>query len=499
MLKSRHLRLLAGITLLYAGLMARPTLALEFSPCQQSQGAMRHYGAECATLTVKENPTSSLSADIAVHIMRLPAIRPGNTPPVFFIAGGPGQASTDLISQFRYQFARLLVDRDFIFVDQRGTGKSNPLNCDVNLLAYAELPLNELEKVVQKKYQQCLEGYQSDLSAYTTPYAVADLEQVRSALGYSKVSLWGGSYGSRVVIEYLRQHPQHVSAAVVDGVAPVSIQLPFFSERDGSKALASTLQRCQVDPACNKAFPNLEERWLGLLDRLAKTPQQLTLVHPRTQAKQQIYLDHEVISSWVRTALYSREVVAILPFALHHAIEGDYAKLFSVFAIALEGVTENISEGMQLAVLCAEDQEFNKRHPPDIESYKRLLTLPAPESFAGHCQGYPASRIDGSFFEPLNSEVPTLILSGEFDPVTPSSWGKTLLSQLSQGRHIVVPGGHHIVSNLGCVPKLIQEFITTPTSLSTIDENCIAAIAPPPFFIDGAGPQLENTMTSDKS
>lgn len=449
------------------------------------------YGADCQFITLKEDPDNSNSRTLDVYLTRIPAIQDDQKPPVFFIAGGPGQASSELVAMFRHQFSHLLVDHDFVFVDQRGTGKSNPLDCDIDLLEHADKTLKTLEGLALEKQRECLKTYDGDLTRYTTPYAVQDLEAVRKHLGYDKIFLWGGSYGTRVIIEYLRSFPSSIAGAILDGIAPVSLQLPAFLERDGSSALGRLFNVCQSDAACEAAFPSLSAHWLTLLDALERKPRIVTLTHPRTQKPHRIYIDDQIISAWTRIILYSREITPILPLALYRATQEDYSQLFSIYALGLDSLSEGVSEGMQAAVLCAEDRQYgqlNTQNEPD--SYTRLLHLPPSKSFDRICEMFPKSILAANYFTPINSEVPTLLLSGKLDPVTPSLWADELSPQLPNSRHIIVEGGHHIVSRLGCMPHIIAKFIKAPNKLNDIDIECVKNIKIPHFFIDSAGPAL---------
>ncbi len=449
------------------------------------------YGADCQFLSLKEDPANSNSRTLDVYLTRIPAIQDNQKPPIFFIAGGPGQASSELIAMFRHQFSHLLVDHDFVFVDQRGTGKSNPLDCDIDLLEHADKTLNALEELALEKQRECLKTYDGDLTRYTTPYAVQDLEAVRKHLGYDKIFLWGGSYGTRVIIEYLRSFPSSIAGAILDGVAPVSIQLPAFLERDGSRALGHLFEICQSDAACEKAFPNLSAHWLTLLDTLQRKSSIVTLTHPRTQKSHRIYIDDQIISAWTRIILYSREITPILPLALHRATLHDYSQLFSIYALGLENLSEGVSEGMQTAVLCAEDHKFRQSNTQNkLDNYTRLLHLPTPVSLDRICEMFPKSILEANYFEAISSEVPTLLLSGKLDPVTPALWAEELSPQLPNSRHIIIEGGHHIVSRLGCMPHIIAKFIKAPNKLNNIDIECINNIKTPHFFIDSAGPEL---------
>ncbi len=464
------------------------------------------YGAECRFISVHENPSDPSSKTIAVFVTRVKSIQQTEKAPIFFISGGPGQASSDLLPLFRYYFSALLVDHDFVFVDQRGTGKSAPLNCDTDILEHTDTPLDQAEARAFQAHKACVEEFDADLTRYTTPYAVKDLEHVREVLGYKKIFLWGASYGTRVILEYLRSAPSAVEGAILDGVAPIAIQLPHYIEQDGSTALAKVFDLCRNNTPCQQAFPDLEKRWLTLLTELTQKSRTIDLKHPRTQNSHTVLIDDQILSSWVRSILYSREVSPILPLAIHRATQNDFLLLFSIFGLSADQMSKEISEGMHSAVLCAEDHHYAalnpaKGNPADLTkpAYTRLLHLDSSKAFARTCSLYPSSTLPADYFTPVTSTVPSLLLSGKLDPATPPKWAELASKSLSNARHLQVEGGHHMVSRLGCMPKLITQFIQQPSHLNTLDVECINNIRPTDFFIDSAGPALRSITETDKT
>jgi len=499
------LRGLVVLALVYTSLMVAASKGFSqadtLPACSKEDSKNTIYGAECGNLTLLENPDDKLSKTIDIYVMRLPAIRQSGKAPIFFIAGGPGQASSHLAARFRHQFSDILIEHDFIFVDQRGTGKSNPLECDADFLDYIHLSTLEIEQLTIERMKNCISQFDADLRRYVTPYAVKDLEAVRRQLGYEEIFAWGGSYGSRVVIEYLRSFPQSLAGAILDGVAPVAMQLPRYSERDASIALAHIFASCSDDNSCQRAFPQLKSRWLAHLKHLKKSPKTLWLQHPRTEKPVKVYVDHFVLSSWVRLMLYSREIAPILPLAIHRATANDYSKLFSVVALAFDSISSNISEGMQSAILCTEDRMFREQARASNESYEKLIFIPPTTAMTKICTFYPDGDLSENYFQPIKSTVPTLMLSGKFDPVTPPVWAEYMVTQLTHQQHIEVPGGHHIVSSLGCAPKVIFDFITSPKTIASLDSGCMEDIKPVSFFVDNSGPGLnmENTIADESS
>ena len=461
-----------------------------FEGCPRVADKQTVYGAKCGTLTVAENPDSSAGKQIDLHIMRLSAIEDRQLPPIFFVAGGPGQASTEIAPIIRRQFSSLLKNHDFVFVDQRGTGKSNPLDCETDPFETMSLLPLEAAQIANQQMQICIDDYDSDLSFYTTPYAVKDLEQVRLALGYSTINMWGASYGTRVILEYLRQFPDSVNRAVLDGVAPVAIELPAHVTADSSQSLAKVFEHCRKQQQCERSFSGLRSQWLDLLANLKEHPKQIELKHPRTEKKNLVYIDDVVISSWARLSLYVRDLTSIIPLAINKAVNDDFSMLYSMQALGLDSVNSGISAGMQFNILCAEDNQFRYHRQPEAqESHHVLLSTIDNKVFDTSCKMVSSRIADTAYFEPLHSDVPVLLLSGEIDPATPPHWAKLVHNGLSQGQHIIVAGGHHNVSGLGCMPELIQQFYSAKTA-TPINTDCIKNVMPSSYFIDGAGPGL---------
>lgn len=463
--------------------------AVDLTPCLDDSNN-EIYGAECATLQIPAQHSDTASADtIDVFITRVSSIRDTDKPPIIWIAGGPGQASTDLMPQFRHVFSSLLINHDFIFVDQRGTGKSHALDCDEDLLSLSHLDADAQVEAMFETHRKCVESYTVDLSLFSTPLAVKDLEFVKNALGYSKVVLWGGSYGTRVALEYMRQFPDSLAAVVIDGVAPTAITLPFYTERDADNALKNVLNQCKSLETCNNAFPNLENEWLLLQKRLNTKALEATFKHPRTEEDIKVHIDDRLLSAWVRGILYMRDFVKLLPQAMHRATQNDFQLLFTISTVGTESMSHGISEGLQTTIICMEDANPALKNPPKIEP-ARLVNLSDINGIKKLCSLYPKGDIPTEYYNAPKSDIPTLLLSGKFDPVTPPYWGNLAEEGLRQARHLVIEGGHHFVSLLGCTPDIITEFVNSPLSLTDIDTSCTKQIKPPAFFIDNAGPSL---------
>jgi pimeloyl-ACP methyl ester carboxylesterase len=437
-------------------------------------------GAECGELEVDENPDDSKGKKISLNILRLPAISPvPEKDPLFLIQGGPGGSSVDMAAQIHYVFWDVRKNRDLIFVDQRGTGKSNPLTCDQ--LTEDQRKLSEAEQLViqESLYKNCAEKYQSNAAFYTTPYAVKDLDQIRAALGYEKLNIWGGSYGTRVVLEYARQFPNRLRSMVLDGVAPVAISLPDYFARDAMAALTKLNDSCNQDTFCAKEYAPMDEK----IDRLLKRLQQadaddksvvIEYSHPRYQSQTSLTLTARQFSGLVFSVLYSRELSALLPQVIHQADQGNYQALANLNFLAEDNMKKmSITEGMRYSVICNEDYwlSFHRSSIPETQ----FLGYDFMKEMSNVCQLWSKSPLHEDYFKPVESNVPGLLLSGGFDPVTPAIWAEETLKYLPNSRSLLAKGGHHIVSYQGCLPQVIAQFIER-ASMEGINTSCVEKI-----------------------
>lgn len=442
------------------------------------------YGAECGELIVKENPADATSSDIRVAILRLPAISPvADADPLFLIQGGPGGSSIDMAKEIHGFFADVRKNRDLVFVDQRGTGKSNPLRCEQAAPEDLKLP----EAVQTEKYfsllKTCAEKYQHNAAFYTTVYAVQDLDAVRIALGYEKINLWGGSYGTRVALEYVRRYPQQARSMVLDGVAPVGIALPKYFSRDAMAALVAVNNECLAQPDCAAEFGDIVQKTETILTRLQAKgePLEISYEHPRNQQVETLHLTPRSFSSLLFMSLYSRDLTVLLPRAISRAEQEDYRLLATISALASEqSQLMNIAEAMRYSVICNED--WPQLSAADIEQSAPFFGLPFVKEMQLICAIWPKAKLPDDYWQPIRSAVPALLLSGNHDPVTPEPWAKTVAEHLSNATTLVAAGGNHSISSEGCVPQLIAQFIER-ASMQNVKADCVGKIKPLPLVL----------------
>lgn len=451
-------------------------------PCLSSDGPT---DALCGTVTVFENRHTHIGRQIRLWVVVLPSL--STTPsedPLFFLAGGPGQAAAQLASQVRTVFRQVQRTRDIVLVDQRGTGKSNPLNCRSSASSLREV--TEGSEAALARLRGCLEGYDADVRLYTTDIAMDDLDDVRAFLGYDRINLYGGSYGTRAALVYLRQHGKHVRSIVLDGVAPTNMRLPLFTARDAQHALDKALSDCDAESACSETFPGMATRIRNLIASLEQQPRRVRIVHPRTGIAEEVDVDARLVSSVMFSALYSPLTASIVPALVDRAEQNDFQGLFAL-ALAGEDAGDNMSIGMQLSVLCTEDASRVSADELARETSESVFGSHLIGSQLDACAMWPKGKVKDDYYEPVVSDVPVLVLSGEVDPVTPPIWGASVVKHLSHGTHIVVPSTGHGVVMTPCGNGLVSDFIER-ASAEGLDTQCVASVRRPPFFVTPAGP-----------
>lgn len=472
-----------GVLLAACGRSERVSAIDRLHACSSTEGPTDAY---CGVLTVFEDRERQQGRTIGLKIVLLPALGSSPKPdPLFFLAGGPGQGAAAMALPLRDLFRRVQADRDIVLVDQRGTGKSHPLDCKTNDESLKLL--NETEEAAMARLRACLTAYDADPRLYMTTIAMDDLDAVRRHLGYDTINLYGGSYGTRAAMVYLRRHEPTVRSVILDGVAPTDMRLPLFFARDAQRALDRLFADCEAESACRGQFPRLAERLRETVATLEASPATVRLTHPRTGIAEEVQIDGEFVVNVLFGALYSPLTSMLIPELVTRAEERDFQGLLALGMVGDTGLTQNMSAGMQLSVVCAEDYP---RITPDQITRASEGTVFADylmRSRLKACEFWPRGKVDPSYYEPVTSAVPVLIMSGDLDPVTPPNWGASVAPHFSNSVHIVVPGTGHGTISTACGLRIAHAFLDA-ASPSNLDTRCVQAIKRPPFFLTPAGP-----------
>jgi len=403
------------------------------------------------------------------------------------LVGGPGQAATEAGAMVAEALHKVHRKRDMVLIDQRGTGASNPLDCELGGgdedLAKAfrgdALPAEDLRR--------CLAKLDADPRLYTTAIAMDDLDEVREKLGYARVNLWGGSYGTRAALVYMRRHPEHVRTAVLDGVAPPTMPLPLYFARDAERSMAILVADCAAEPSCAAQYPDLAGELKALLGQLEAQAAKVEVNHPRSGEPVKIEISRDAFAGNLRGFLYAGELQSLVPLIIKSARGGNFAPFVAASFTLAQGVEKSMSLGMTLSVVCAEDA-------PDIApgetarlAQGSFLGEAVARQFAEACAVWPRGEVAKDHAEPVRSDLPVLLLSGELDPVTPPSWAEEAAKTLKNATTVVVAKQGHGVTMRGCVPTLVNDFYERASG-EALDRECLKPMGRSPFFVSFAGP-----------
>jgi pimeloyl-ACP methyl ester carboxylesterase len=438
--------------------------------------------ARCTFFEVPADHANAGGEKIKIHVARLPALTKNAEPdPVFFFAGGPGQAASE-IGNLVEALSALRRNRDIVLVDQRGTGKSKTLSCDGGSLENTAASrrdaliesFNSTDAQMAKEWRNCLATLKGNAATHRTDDYIADLELIRKALGYDKINVWGGSYGSRVALRYMKLHPGVIRTSIIDGVAPTTLRLPNDALANSENELRAVFAACKASPTCSKAYPGIEKTLDDLLTSLRQSPKSVKIMHPADGRSFDATITNVSLATMLWPLLYQPEATRLLPALVNEAANGNYAPFAAAMLGSSVGDTQ-ISLAQRFAVMCAEDMAGQKANGNDRMS--AVATV-----FFSFCAEFPAGKVTPEFFEPTTSAVPTLLLSGAQDPVTPPSQAELAKKTLSNSKHIVLDGFGHIVSPHPCMRRIIKKFVDNGAVAAAAD-SCESELKfPRPLF-----------------
>ncbi|KAF1712680.1 alpha/beta hydrolase [Pseudoxanthomonas kalamensis DSM 18571] len=442
---------------------------LEFAPCALPvPGSGRALDAQCARFEVAENPAQPDARKIALNIAWLP---PDNETdmapdPVFFLAGGPGQAAITTYPQLDAAFREVRKHRSVILVDQRGTGESNPLTCPADKAATDTDPAAAIAMT-----EACRDALaeRADLRFYTTSDAIRDLEAVREAIGATQINLVGVSYGTRVAQQYAMRYPQQTRSIVLDSVVPNSLVLGNIFARNLDDALALQFDQCKQDATCRERLGEPRQQLDTLLATLERDRPRVKFRDARSGELREERLLPQHVVGLVRMYAYMPQAGALLPVLIHEANQGRYEELMALAQMLFGEMQDSMAMGMQLSVVCSEDGD---RIAASSEDEGTVLGHALTEALIAQCKIWPKGEAPADFHAPLATPVPALVLEGEFDPVTPPRYGKEVADALPNGRLLVLRGQGHNVIGAGCMPRLFAQFVERGNAVD-LDATCL--------------------------
>lgn len=455
----------------------------------------RDIAIDCYTLTVPENRETDNNRTIAlsVAILRHSSGNP-HPDPILFLQGGPGGSTlTTLDLTYNNRFQPLFAaNRDIIIFDQRGTGTTHPsLDCiayqglQTSFLDYEfegqSLSRSDITQQLNQALLDCGSGLATvhDLGGYTTIQNAADIEAIRTAFGYEQLNLWGISYGTKLALTAMRDYPTSFRRVVLDSVYPLEANLYTELPANFDRALETLFTHCQNDMLCNRTYPNLETTLFDTVDALNTRAVRFNAPNPYTnQSFDGVIFDGNMLLQSIFRLLYVSELLPRLPQLIYEAANGDF-DVWLVLVGWLTAQRDSIALGMNYAIQCQEEFAFTAAGSidtawamyPNFEDYSQSINRVS--DLTPICDAFTTTNVPISENQAVQSAIPTLLITGEYDPITPPRWAAQVSEQLSNSILLEFSSrGHGSSGNRGCAQTILIDYIQLD-DLSTLDTSCM--------------------------
>lgn len=437
----------------------------------------------CGTYTVFENHHTKQGRQIDLNIIVIPALNKESAKsPVFFFEGGPGVAVTKGASFFAQRNNPYRQNHDLVLIDIRGTGNSNPLNCQA---LQDKKDLREQFDVMYpaKSVKACYQSLsqKADLTQYTTTNIVRDIEAVRQWLGYGKIQLNGLSYGTRVAQEYMRRFPSSVESAVLISPTSTGSRMPLYHALFAQTALNKLFDDCSNDSLCKTYFSALKEEFNSLKQAGKKKPFNITYTLSDGR-KTNLSVSWDAFQTKIRSLMYEPRTLRKIPFIIHEAHRGRWKPFISLYP-EKGGYNDFIAEGLYLSVTCAEDIPFITKREAKRLTKDTFMGMYRIKQQQNACANWIRGKIPNDFLQYVSSNIPVLIIVGGYDPVTPVSMAKEIARYLPNSQLVVIPQMSHLfegLTNEECFDRMVVDFIEQ-SGKSKINTDCVESMQPPSF------------------
>lgn len=492
--KLSFLKLLASLCLIIASqTVATPVQAAshyESADCKFDIPASMTI--HCGNLTVPEERAKHNGRTIVLHVAMIKSASQTPAPdPVVYLEGGPGGSALEGIVDWAKH--PILDNRDLILFDQRGTGYSEPsLNCPETgqldeQVNGQKMSITQIEALKLKAVVACRDRLKKtgvNLAAYTTAESAADVEDLRLALGYPQWNVYGISYGTRLALDVMRDYPKGVRSVVIDSVYPPHEDAWAEGPANADRAFKVLFQTCAADISCNTAYPNLEKVFYALVAKLDAKPISMDISNSGT-----ILINGSDLINTVFEALYSVDSIPSLPKLIYDTNRGDYGLFKQYLSDQFGSASGFDGTGMYYSIECGEKVTFTTKAKLEValKEYPQLANSYKGDTDNGEvifdiCAQWGAKPAVASENEPVKSDIPTLVMAGELDPITPPVWAETAAKTLSHNYYFEYPGvGHAVTFSGDCPQNMMLAFLDDPKTKP--NASCIQQMKEPEFTL----------------
>lgn len=449
-----------------------PVLAADAPVGTGEVQACMEDGVRCGVFRVWEDRDAAAGRTLDIHFVIVDAVDAGarTDDPIVFFNGGPGARSIPPPgAQVGQGYGPLRSTNDILLVDLRGIGLSGALNCDVRYPGGFASRFGTIFATDHIAACRDTLSRRADLTRYTTPISVDDLEELRRWLGYGPMNLFGGSYGSRVAQVYMRRHPESVRTAILNGVTPISEPGYLRTSPNLQRALDQVIAQCEAQAECAAAYPDLPRDVDAAFGHFSSGPVDVSLSDGRTVTFHAADLGYAL-----RGLLYGRS--AEVPYWIAEAAAGHFTELADYYVQRTGWVSsdDDTAAGNHFSVICAEDIRPVTDDDVSRTAAGTFLQGHVIRSYRAACGVWPEAELPAGFFEPVRADIPTLLLSGGRDPVTPPAGAEQVAEGLTDHVHVVVPNAGHGVFG-PCILAMMTRFLEDG-SLENLDTSCVSEV-----------------------
>ena len=419
----------------------------------------------CGSFSVFENQLTKSGRKIYLNIIVIPAIHPSQSKsPIFCFDGGPGAAATNGASFYGDSINNYRTEHDVVLIDVRGTGDSNPLHCrQLQLKENLEQQFSEMYPI--QDVRNCFDSLSklADLTQYTTTNMAIDVEEIRKWLGYDKIKLFGLSYGGRLAQVYMKMFPKSVESCVLWSPTTTYSRIPLYHASYAENSINKLFEDCKNDSICALNFPNIKFEFKELFKRGKKKPFEYKFKSKNGEIKE-VKIPWYSFHTKIRSLLYTPFGLRQIPYIIHQSYIDNWRPFISLFP-SESSYDDFIAEGLYLCVTCTEDVPYITKHEADSISLGTFMEDYRIVQQKDACNNWSNGSVPTNFFEPLNSHIPTLVISGYFDPITPPSMAEQIVQTLTKSFLISIGTMSHTfdgLSNTDCFDKMVIDFFNQP-------------------------------------
>lgn len=445
------------------------TLMQEDKPATTLQGQVQVF----------ENNILNTGKKIKLNVEVVPAkTNEKKEDPMFIIMGGPGQAATDLVSFFSEIFEQINQKSDLVFVDQRGTGKSNPLQLIASYKSFQDYFKDDFVSTATIRQSHIKLSKDNNLQYYGTLNAIADIETVRKELGYHKINLYGTSYGTRVSLAYINKYPDKVRTATLKGLVPNSLVIPLSVAEDAQRSMGLLINDCQLDSACSIAFPDLNNQMNVFF--ASHFPIKASLLNSISKSIDTVEISREIIALSLRVLLMAPSSTKNIPYLITQANKGNYEPLANAILSIKKSYIKGVYDGMTLCVICNEDYPYLPKNT-SRKGKETFLQDYWIYRVKNACSIWNTKKLKSEKIVLNKQQTRVLLISGNRDAATPPRYGEEVLTYFPNGKHIVVNQGSHSFDGMrNCIENIICDFVITGNA-NQLDTNCVNVIKFPDY------------------